>query len=131
VWIYYSSMNSNLKQKCTKGSNNSDYKLDSKTNKETKSIKKSTNRIWWQFLETHDLTKHNWIPKLKWLKSAPYEPIKITTKTQTKQKQNNTTIKNLKTVWNWKLKINFSQMHKLKLFKHYHEPKKKLKQQDM
>ena len=99
MWIYQSSMNSNLKEKCTKGSNNSDYKLGSKSNQETKSIKKSTNRIWWQFLETHDLTKHNWIPKLKWLKSTPYEPIKIAIKTQTKKKQNSTTIRNVKKVW--------------------------------
>jgi len=79
-------MNSNLKEKCTKESKNSDYKLDSKSNQETKSIKKSSTMFWWQFLETHDLTKHNWIPKSKGLKSTQYEPIKIAIKTQTKQK---------------------------------------------
>ena len=41
--------------------------------------------------EKHDLTKHNWIQKSKWLKSTQYKLIKIAIKTQINQKQNNNT----------------------------------------
>jgi len=57
-------MNSNLKEKCTKGSNKFRLKLDSKKIKQPKLSKTTLQRID-DNLGERDLTKHNWIQKSK------------------------------------------------------------------